>query len=102
MEYLIAFVGYGPGHNLWQDDVENCEQLVEDQWASKPESERLVVMLLPRTCMALAVASVACRPMLHAIVALCHLDDEFLCNPFCLLHFLERRLHESDHSCNVT
>ena len=41
VQYLIK----GPEHNLWQDDVEKCEQLVADHWASKPESERLVVML---------------------------------------------------------
>ena len=40
---------YGPEHNLWQDNVENCEQLVKDYWASKPESERLVVLLIPPT-----------------------------------------------------
>ena len=34
VEYLLTFVGYGPEHNLWQDDVENCEQLVKDYWAS--------------------------------------------------------------------
>ena len=49
VEYPITFLGYGPEHNLWQDDVENCGQLVKDYWASKPESERLVVMLFPRT-----------------------------------------------------
>ena len=50
-EYLLAFVGYGPEHNtnLWQDDVENCEQFVKDYWATKPESERLVVLFSP-TC----------------------------------------------------
>ncbi|DBA66294.1 TPA: hypothetical protein ACH3X2_14340 [Trebouxia sp. C0005] len=46
---LITFLGYGPEHNLWQDDVENCQRLVKDYWATTPESERLVVMLLPRT-----------------------------------------------------
>ena len=49
VEYLIAFLGYGPEHNLWQDDVENCQRLVKAYWATKPVSERLVVMLLPRT-----------------------------------------------------
>ena len=48
-EYLITFVGYGPEHNMWQDDVEHCRRLVKDYWDSKPESERLVVMLFPRT-----------------------------------------------------
>ena len=28
VEYLIKFVGYGPEHNMWQDDVENCEDSV--------------------------------------------------------------------------
>ena len=27
VEYLLAFVGYGPEHNLWQDDVENVSNL---------------------------------------------------------------------------
>ena len=49
IEYLSTFVGYGPEHNLWQDDVENCEQLVKDCWASKPESERFAVVLFPPT-----------------------------------------------------
>ena len=49
LEYLSTFVGYGLEHNLWQDDVENCEQLVKDCWASKPESQRLVVVLFPPT-----------------------------------------------------
>ena len=45
VEYLIKFVGYGPEHNMWQDDVENCEDLVRTYWSGKPESERLFVML---------------------------------------------------------
>ena len=45
VEYLITFIGYGPDRNLWEDDIDNCEQGVKDNWASKPESERLVVML---------------------------------------------------------
>ena len=49
VEYLLTFVGYGPEHNLWQDHVENCEQLVKVYWAAKPESERLVVLLIPPT-----------------------------------------------------
>ncbi|DBA87893.1 TPA: hypothetical protein ACH3X1_016779 [Trebouxia sp. C0004] len=49
VEYRLTFVGYGPEHNLWQDDVENCEQLVKDYWSGKPESERLVVLLIPPT-----------------------------------------------------
>jgi len=47
VEYLITFLGYGPEHNLWSDDMEHCEQTVKDYWASKPESERLLVMLSP-------------------------------------------------------
>ena len=49
VEYLLTFVGYGPEYNLWQDDVKDCEQLVKDYWATKPESERLVVILCPPT-----------------------------------------------------
>ena len=49
-KYLITFVGYGHEHNMQQDDIiEHCGRLVMDYWASKPESERLVVMLFPRT-----------------------------------------------------
>ena len=48
VEYLIKFVGYGPEHNMWQDDVENCRKLVRAYWSGKPESERLVVMLIPQ------------------------------------------------------
>ena len=44
VEYLIKFVGYGPEHSLWQDDIENCGLLVQNYWSGKPESERLVVM----------------------------------------------------------
>ena len=47
VEYLITFNGCGPEHNAWQDDIENCRQKVKDYWASKPESEPLVVMLHP-------------------------------------------------------
>ena len=49
IEHLLTFVGYGPEHNLWQDDVKNCEQLMKDYWATEPESERLVVILFPPT-----------------------------------------------------
>ena len=45
VEHLIKFVGYGPEHNLWQDDMSNCEDSVEDYWASKPESERCHVVV---------------------------------------------------------
>lgn len=47
VEYNLTCNGYGPEPKFWQDDVENCEQLVRDYWAMKPESERLVVMLFP-------------------------------------------------------
>ena len=47
VEYLIKFVGYGPEHSLWQYDMEICEHSVLDYWATKAESERLVVMLYP-------------------------------------------------------
>ena len=49
VEYFLTVNGYGPEHNLWQDDMENCEQLVKDYWAAKPESERFVIMLFPPT-----------------------------------------------------
>ena len=45
VEYLITFLGYDTAHNVWQEDMTNCGHLVQDYWAGKPESERLVVML---------------------------------------------------------
>ena len=42
------FCGLCPEH-LWQDDVEDCEQLVKDDWASKFKSQRFVVILCPPT-----------------------------------------------------
>ena len=50
VEYFNPFIGYGPEHNVWQDDVKNCMDLVRDHWATKPESECLMVVLFPRTC----------------------------------------------------
>ena len=46
VEYLIKFFGYGPEHNMWQDDLSNCKELLSEYWASKPESERLFVLLV--------------------------------------------------------
>ena len=45
VEYLIKFLGYGPEHNMWQDDMSSCERVLLDYWNTKPVSERLVVML---------------------------------------------------------
>lgn len=28
----LTLAGYGREHELWQDNVENCEQLVQDLW----------------------------------------------------------------------
>ena len=53
VEYLINFFGYGPEHNMWQDDLSNCKELLSEYWASmlvsllrKPESEHLFVLLV--------------------------------------------------------
>ena len=29
VEYLIRFLGYGPEHDVWQDDVSNCPRIVK-------------------------------------------------------------------------
>lgn len=47
IEYLIHYLGYGHECNEWHSDVSDCELSVQDYWSSKPESERLVVMLHP-------------------------------------------------------
>lgn len=86
VEYLLTFCGYGPEHNVWQEDVENCEQLVKDCWASKPASERLVVALFPPTVHMEGISMSFCLPvppMLHAIIAqlllpLCGQDGRLL------------------------
>ena len=49
VEYLLTFIGYGLEDNLWQESVQNCEQFVKDCWTTKPESERLVLLLFPPT-----------------------------------------------------
>lgn len=41
VEFLTRWSGYGPEHDLWQDDMSNCPQEVEKYWKSKPASERL-------------------------------------------------------------
>ena len=45
IEYLIHYLGNGHESNERQSDVSDCELSVQDYWSSKPESERLVVML---------------------------------------------------------
>ncbi|KAA6420609.1 MAG: hypothetical protein FRX49_09402 [Trebouxia sp. A1-2] len=45
VEYLIKFLGYDVVHNMWQQDMTNCEQLVQDYWAGKPDSESLSAFL---------------------------------------------------------
>ena len=42
---LLMAMAMGLMHNMWQDDIENCES---ERRASNPESERLVVM--PHPC----------------------------------------------------
>ena len=39
---------------MWQENMTNCGHLVQDYWAGKPESERLVVMLSSHFLRALA------------------------------------------------
>jgi len=41
VEYLIRFLGYGPEHDVWQDDVSNCPEIVKRHWDTKPADERL-------------------------------------------------------------
>lgn len=43
VEYLLRFLGYGPEHDVWQDDISNCPKIVKKYWDSKPASERLMV-----------------------------------------------------------
>ena len=43
----IIFLGYGPEHNLWQDDMENC---VKAYWAGKPKSEDLLCCFPMHSC----------------------------------------------------
>ena len=50
VEYLLTFVGYGPENNLWQDDVENCEQLVKDYWLLS-QSQRDLLSSFFHLCM---------------------------------------------------
>lgn len=45
VEYLLAFCGYGPEHIVWQEEVNNCDLLVSDDWASKQHAEHLAVLL---------------------------------------------------------
>ena len=42
-EYLIRFLGYGPGRDVWQDDVSNCPKIVKKYWNTKPAEERLSI-----------------------------------------------------------
>ena len=65
VECHLTFVGYGPEHNFWQDDVEKCEHPVQDSWASKPEPERFVLILFP------PIASRAHGRHQHGIICLC-------------------------------
>ena len=43
VEYCFKLLGYDTAHNMWQQDMTDCEQLVQDYWAAKPEPERLVI-----------------------------------------------------------
>ncbi|KAL3155643.1 hypothetical protein ABBQ32_14151 [Trebouxia sp. C0010 RCD-2024] len=43
VEYLIRFLGYGPEHDVWQDEVSNCLRIVKKYWDSKPVAERLSI-----------------------------------------------------------
>lgn len=46
MDARPGLLGYGPEYTWWQNDVENCGRQMEDYWASKDESQRLVIMLM--------------------------------------------------------
>ncbi len=43
VRYLLRFLGYGPEHDFWQDDVSNCPKSVKKYWDSKPAAARLTV-----------------------------------------------------------
>ena len=45
-EYLIRWKGYGPEHDLWQDDVDNTPELLKEYWDGKSASTRQHVSCL--------------------------------------------------------
>ena len=45
VEHLIKFLGYNTANDMWQQDMTNCEQLMQGCWDGKVGSERLVVLL---------------------------------------------------------
>ena len=36
----MRFTGYGAEHDMWQDDVTNCSELVQEYWDQKPVTQR--------------------------------------------------------------
>ena len=40
LEYLLRFTGYGAEHEMWQHDVSNCAELVQEYWDRKPVTQR--------------------------------------------------------------
>ena len=41
LEYLLRFTGYGAEHDMWQDDVSNCAELVQEYWDRQTVTQRL-------------------------------------------------------------
>ena len=41
VQYLLRLAGYGAEHDMWQDDVDNCAEVVQAYWDSKPVTQRL-------------------------------------------------------------
>ena len=110
-EYLITVLGYRPERSMWQDDVDHCKWLVKEYWASKPESERLVIMLFPCTC-AHDMRSHACARhetclvcfnphMLHSLHCAIWTMDSLMQRSVLSFTQLESRLQRSVHSCNA-
>ena len=40
LEYLLHFTCYGAEHDMWQDNVTNCSELVQEYWGHKPVKQR--------------------------------------------------------------
>ena len=40
LEYLLRFTGYGAEHDMWQHDISNCAELVQEYWDRKPVTQR--------------------------------------------------------------
>ena len=41
LEYLLRFTGDGAEHDMWQDDVSSCAELVQEYWDCQTVTQRL-------------------------------------------------------------